>query len=189
MFKSLLQVLRTVLVQFAETKYTRLLVVAAIIIPLVLAMYGYFDTVLFDSKEALNQISSYSITNDQNKTFPVGAYALAYMNVAQFDTCLTIISVTSQLLLFGLLQPILNLHLRENKMITFLTATPGGGKSLLATEMLYKISKSNVLNLKHNYFYAKSFFEKVAELKLEEYFQSIIIEIGQGLEKPLNIYS
>lgn len=68
-------------------------------------------------------------------------------------------------------------------MITFLTATPGGGKSLLATEMLYKISKSNVLNLKHNYFYAKSFFEKVAELKLEEYFQSIIIEIGQGLEK------
>lgn len=91
MFKSLLQVLRTVLVQFAETKYTRLLVVAAVIIPLVLAMYGYFDTVLLDSKEALNQISSYSITNDQNKTFPVGAYALAYMNVAQFDTCLTII--------------------------------------------------------------------------------------------------
>ncbi len=68
-------------------------------------------------------------------------------------------------------------------MITFLTATPGGGKSLLATEMLYKISKSNVLNLKHNYFYAKSFFEKIAELKLEEYFQSIIIEVGQGLEK------
>lgn len=68
-------------------------------------------------------------------------------------------------------------------MITFLTATPGGGKSLLATEMLYKISKANVLNLKHNYFYAKSFFEKIAELKLEQYFQSIIIEVGQGLEK------
>lgn len=68
-------------------------------------------------------------------------------------------------------------------MITFLTATPGGGKSLLATEILYKISKANVLNLKHNYFYAKSFFEKIAELKLEQYFQSIIIEVGQGLEK------
>ena len=91
MFKSLLQVLRTVLVQFAETKYTRLLVVAAVIVPLVLAMYGYFDTVLLDSKQALNQISTYSITNDQNKSFPVGAYTIAYMNVAKFDTCLTII--------------------------------------------------------------------------------------------------
>lgn len=68
-------------------------------------------------------------------------------------------------------------------MINFLTATPGGGKTLLATEILYILSKANVLNLKHNYFYAKSFFEKIAELKLEEYFQSIIIEVGQGLEK------
>lgn len=91
MFKSLIEALRIILVQFAETKYSRLLVMAAVIIPLVLAMYGYFDTVLLDSKQALNQISTYSITNDQNKSFPVGAYTIAYMNVAKVDTCLTIV--------------------------------------------------------------------------------------------------
>jgi zona occludens toxin len=68
-------------------------------------------------------------------------------------------------------------------MIKFLSATPGSGKSLLATEMVYQISKSNVSNIKYNYFYAKAFFEKVEQLKLHEYFVSIIIEVGQGLEK------
>ena len=46
-------------------------------------------------------------------------------------------------------------------MIHFLSATPGSGKSLLATELLYKLSKDNIKNLKHNFYYAKAFFEKI----------------------------
>lgn len=91
MFKSLSHILKTILVQFAETKYTRLVVMAAVVIPLVLSMYGYFDTVLLDSKQALNQITTYSLTNGNNQSFPVGAYTIAYMNVAKIDTCLTIV--------------------------------------------------------------------------------------------------
>lgn len=50
-------------------------------------------------------------------------------------------------------------------MINFLSATPGSGKSLLATDMLLTLSRENVSNLKYNYFYAKAFFEKLEQLK------------------------
>lgn len=90
MFNTLKQMLLTVLTQFSETKYSRLLISAAVIIPLVITMYGYIDDVIFDSKNALNSISDYSISNGQ-KTFPLGAYTTAYMSVAKIPECLTII--------------------------------------------------------------------------------------------------
>lgn len=68
-------------------------------------------------------------------------------------------------------------------MITFLSATPGSGKSLLATENLYNLSKSNIKNLKHNYFYAKAFFEKITNDGLDSYLSSIQVNKGQGLER------
>lgn len=68
-------------------------------------------------------------------------------------------------------------------MIHFLSATPGSGKSLLATELLYKLSKDNIKNLKHNYYYAKAFFEKIETLDLSSYLRSITITKGQGLER------
>jgi hypothetical protein len=87
MFNSLKKVLITVALQIAETKYSRLLIVAGVVIPLVLLMYGYIDDVLLNARNALNDISSYSISNG-SRTFPVGAYTISYLNVAQFDTCL-----------------------------------------------------------------------------------------------------
>lgn len=86
MFKKLYDVLKTILTQFSGTSYVRLAAAMAIIIPLVLAMYTYLDKVIFDSKAALYNIANYS-----NEGFPVGSYFLAYLGVAQFDTCLTII--------------------------------------------------------------------------------------------------
>jgi len=68
-------------------------------------------------------------------------------------------------------------------MINFLSATPGSGKSLLATEMLLNLSRDNVANLKFNYYYAKAFFEKLVQLKLENYLDSILVTEGQGLER------
>lgn len=72
-------------------------------------------------------------------------------------------------------------------MITFISATPGSGKTLLATDMVYQISRRNVANLHHNFFYGKAFFEKIKELQLEEYFQTVYIEHGQGLEKEIEV--
>ena len=86
MFKKLYDVLKLILVQFSETNYMRLITAFAVILPLVLAMYTYLDTVIFDSKKALLNIASYS-----NEGFPVGSYFLAYLGVAQFDVCLTTI--------------------------------------------------------------------------------------------------
>lgn len=72
-------------------------------------------------------------------------------------------------------------------MITLLSATPGSGKSLLATEKLLNMSRDNIANLKHNYFYAKAFFEKIAFLKLEHYLSQLLVTKGQGLERITEI--
>lgn len=72
-------------------------------------------------------------------------------------------------------------------MINFLSATPGSGKSLLATEMMLDLSRANIANLKHNYYYAKAFFEKIAELKIVDYLDSIQVSKGQGLERTVEI--
>ena len=72
-------------------------------------------------------------------------------------------------------------------MINFLSATPGSGKSLLATEMMLNLSRDNIANLKHNFFYAKAFFEKINILKLEEYLDLVLITSGQGLERKSEI--
>lgn len=72
-------------------------------------------------------------------------------------------------------------------MINFLSATPGSGKSLLATEMMLNLSRDNIANLKHNFFYAKAFFEKLNILKLEEYLDLVLITSGQGLERKSEI--
>lgn len=72
-------------------------------------------------------------------------------------------------------------------MITFLSATPGSGKTLWATEQLLILSRKNIKNLKHNYFYAKAFFEKITQLELESELGSVLIEEGQGLEKTTRI--
>lgn len=72
-------------------------------------------------------------------------------------------------------------------MINFLSATPGSGKSLLATEMMLNLSRDNIANLKHNFYYAKAFFEKIKNLKLEEYLDLILVTKGQGLERTSEI--
>lgn len=72
-------------------------------------------------------------------------------------------------------------------MINFLSATPGSGKSLLATEMMLNLSRDNIANLKHNYFYAKAFFDKIRILKIEDYLDQILITKGQGLERTSEI--
>jgi len=72
-------------------------------------------------------------------------------------------------------------------MINFLSATPGSGKSLLATEMLLNLSRDNIANLKHNFYYAKAFFEKINNLKLTEYLDLLLVTKGQGLERTSEI--
>lgn len=72
-------------------------------------------------------------------------------------------------------------------MINLLSATPGSGKSLLATEILLNLSRDNISNLKHNYYYAKAFFEKLAELKIEDYLNQLLVTHGQGLERVSEI--
>ena len=72
-------------------------------------------------------------------------------------------------------------------MITLLSATPGSGKSLLATDTLLDISRDNVANLKHNFYYAKAFFEKLEQLKKLDYLDQILVTRGQGLERTIEI--
>ncbi|HFX6249142.1 TPA: hypothetical protein ACIFCU_003807 [Acinetobacter baumannii] len=72
--------------QFSETNYARLIAAASVIIPLVLSMYTYLDTAIFDTKSALYNIANYSYEG-----FPFGSYLLAYLGVAKFDVCLTTI--------------------------------------------------------------------------------------------------
>lgn len=68
-------------------------------------------------------------------------------------------------------------------MIHLLTAGPGSGKSLYATNILLNLSRDNLKNLKFNFYLAKSFFEKIDNLKLQDRLRSVILETGQGLEK------
>jgi hypothetical protein len=86
MFKSLQQVLGTILGQFAETNYMRLITAFAVIIPLVTAMYSFLDTAIFNTQNALSDISSFSLDS-----FPLGSYVLAYMGVAKFDVAISTI--------------------------------------------------------------------------------------------------
>lgn len=86
MFKKLYEVLMMIFTQFSETNYARLIAAASIIIPLVLSMYTYLDTAIFDTKSALYNIANYSYEG-----FPFGSYLLAYLGVAKFDVCLTTI--------------------------------------------------------------------------------------------------
>ncbi|WP_151803400.1 zonular occludens toxin domain-containing protein [Acinetobacter guillouiae] len=72
-------------------------------------------------------------------------------------------------------------------MIELLSATPGSGKSLKAVKKLLDLSRENVVNLKHNFFYAKAFFDKISNLKLEEYLDLILVTQGQGLERTSEI--
>lgn len=72
-------------------------------------------------------------------------------------------------------------------MIDFLSATPGSGKTLLAVEILYILSKDNIKNLKHNFFYAKAFFEKINQLEFDSYLRSLTITTGQGLERETQL--
>ena len=59
MFKKLYEVLMMIFTQFSETNYARLIAAAAIIIPLVLSMYTYLDTAIFDTKSAFNTFFIY----------------------------------------------------------------------------------------------------------------------------------
>lgn len=72
-------------------------------------------------------------------------------------------------------------------MINFLSATPGSGKSLLATDMLLDLSRENVANLKHNFYYAKAFFEKLEQIKKLDYLDQILVTKGQGLQRTTEI--
>lgn len=68
-------------------------------------------------------------------------------------------------------------------MITFISATPGGGKTLTAVEVLYKISKDNIKNLNFNYYLFKATMEKFNELGLMDELRHATIIRGQGLEQ------
>ena len=74
--------------QLAETKFARNIAVLAIIIPLVLMFYGYVDDVIFNAENAISTIHSQNVSYN-GSNFPLGAYFIAYMNVAQIDVCLT----------------------------------------------------------------------------------------------------
>lgn len=86
MLKALKEILLTIGTQFAETNYMRLIAAFAVIIPLVISMYGYLDQVIFNTKHALSDIANY-----QHGGFPIGSYALAFLGVAKFDVALTTI--------------------------------------------------------------------------------------------------
>lgn len=73
-------------------------------------------------------------------------------------------------------------------MITFISATPGGGKTLTAVDMLYKMSKDNVKNLNFNYYLFKSTLEKIIELGLKDELRTVTIVRGQGLHKRTSIF-
>lgn len=73
-------------------------------------------------------------------------------------------------------------------MITFISATPGGGKTLTAVDMLYKLSKENVKNLNFNFYLFKSTLEKIIELGLKDELRTVTITRGQGLHKTTSIF-
>lgn len=86
MLNAIKHMLLTILTQLSETNYMRLVAAFAVIIPLVMAMYSFLDTAIFDTKQALQDIATYNADG-----FPLGSYALAYLGVAQFDVALSTI--------------------------------------------------------------------------------------------------
>lgn len=88
MFTKLKMTLLMVFGQIADTSLIRTFAVLAIIVPLVVMMYGYLDDVFTQAETAISTIDSQTINYD-GKTFQLGNYFLAYCNVAQIDTCLT----------------------------------------------------------------------------------------------------
>lgn len=72
-------------------------------------------------------------------------------------------------------------------MITFISAVPGGGKTLTAVEILYNLSKDNVKNLNFNYYLFKPTIEKLTELNLLDELRTVTITTGQGLEQETEI--
>lgn len=72
-------------------------------------------------------------------------------------------------------------------MITFISATPGGGKTLTAVEILFKISKDNIKNLNFNYYLFKATLEKFTELNLIDELRTTTITRGQGLQQQTSI--
>lgn len=72
-------------------------------------------------------------------------------------------------------------------MITFISATPGGGKTLTAVEILFKISKDNIKNLNFNYYLFKATLEKLTQLNLLDELRTATIKRGQGLQQKTSI--
>lgn len=86
MFKMLKEMLLSIGLQFAETSTMRLIAAFAVIIPLVLAMYGFLDEAIFNTKASLNDVGNFKYDG-----FPLGDYVLAYLGVAKFDVAITTI--------------------------------------------------------------------------------------------------
>lgn len=72
-------------------------------------------------------------------------------------------------------------------MITFISATPGAGKTLSLVEIFHKLSKDNQKNLKHNFLLYKAFLDKVIELNLLNELSYVERTTGQGLEKKTEL--
>lgn len=72
-------------------------------------------------------------------------------------------------------------------MITFISAVPGGGKTLSAVEILYDLSVANIKNLRYNYLLFKTIIDKLTELNLLEELRTVTITTGQGLEQKTDI--
>ena len=87
MFKALKQLLLSVSASAANTNYLRIIIVASIVIPLVLTLYGYFDEIIQKTNESVNSISSISGSYN-GKSVDIGSYAISFMGMAKLDTCL-----------------------------------------------------------------------------------------------------
>lgn len=87
MFKMLKEVLLSVSASTANTNYLRIIIVAGIVIPLVLTLYGYLDDVIQKTNETMNSISSISGTYN-GKSVDIGSYAISFMGLAKLDICL-----------------------------------------------------------------------------------------------------
>lgn len=87
MFKKLKEVLLSVSGSIANTQYLRIVLVAGIVIPLVISLYGYFDEIILKTNESLNSVASYR-ANYQGKSVDIGTYAIAFMGLAKLDVCL-----------------------------------------------------------------------------------------------------
>ncbi|WP_180012367.1 hypothetical protein [Acinetobacter sp. YH16055] len=90
MFKALKELLLSVAASTANTNYLRIIVVAGIVIPLVITLYGYFDEIIQKTNESLTSISSITGRYD-GKSVDIGTYAISFMGLAKLDVCLVTI--------------------------------------------------------------------------------------------------